>query len=111
MNKLTSLFEQVTDNRNIIGKIEGSFDKNDAHKLGKEAAKIVSKYLETKREEIFGEFIESFGKQKSATGILDIWIYQIKEELKFFLLRKIIVNQQNLKVINLFLFLIQIILY
>lgn len=73
INKLTSLFEQITDYKNIAGKIEGSFDKNDVHKLGKESAVIISKYLEKKREEIFNEFIENFGKQKSATGILDIW--------------------------------------
>lgn len=73
INKLTSLFEQVSDYKNIIGKIEGSFDKNDVNKLGKEASKIISKYIERKREEIFNEFIENFGKQKSAIGILDIW--------------------------------------
>ncbi|MCR4416706.1 MAG: hypothetical protein NUV92_03045 [Ignavibacteria bacterium] len=73
VNKLISLFEELTDYKNLIGKIEGSYNSENLNELGKKANKVVEKFLTEQREKYLLEFKESFGFKKAAFGLLDIW--------------------------------------
>ncbi|MCX8057209.1 MAG: hypothetical protein N3F03_06340 [Ignavibacteria bacterium] len=73
VNKIVSLFEDLSDYKLIIGKIEGSYDSKSLHELGKKANAIVQKYLNEIREKVFKEFLESFGYKKATFGLLDVW--------------------------------------
>lgn len=73
VNKLVSLFEELNDCKNLIGKIEGSYTSDDLAELGKKANKIIEKFLNDQKEKYLNEFKESFGYKKSAFGLLDVW--------------------------------------
>jgi stalled ribosome rescue protein Dom34 len=73
VNKIVSLFEDTNDCKNLIGKIEGSYDSSKLTELGKKSNEIVSKYISDLREKIFNQFQESFGYKKAAFGLMDIW--------------------------------------
>jgi hypothetical protein len=73
VTKLVSLFEELTDCKNLVGKIEGSFNSENLTELGKKANKLIENFLAEQREKYFNEFRESFGYGKAAFGLLDIW--------------------------------------
>lgn len=73
VSKLVSLFEELNDCKNLVGKIEGSYNSNDLVELGKKANKLIEEYLYKQREKYLNEFKESFGYQKAAFGLLDVW--------------------------------------
>lgn len=73
VTKLVSLFEELTDYKNVVGKIEGSYTSDNLSELGKKANNLVEKFIAEQREKYLNEFKESFGYGKSAFGLLDIW--------------------------------------
>ncbi len=73
VTKLVSLFEELIDYKNLIGKIEGSYNSTNLNELGKKANKIVEEFIANQREKYLSEFKESFGYGKAAFGLLDIW--------------------------------------
>jgi hypothetical protein len=73
VNKLVSLFEELNDYKNLIGKIEGSYNSENLNELAKKANKVVEKFLTEQREKFLNEFKESFGYKKAAYGLLDVW--------------------------------------
>lgn len=73
VTKLVSLFEELTDCKNLVGKIEGSFNSENLTELGKKANKLIENFLAEQRVKYFNEFRESFGYGKAAFGLLDIW--------------------------------------
>lgn len=73
INKLVSLFDELIDYKNIIGKVEGSYGQENLTELGKRANELVDKYLANEKLNVLNQFKESFGYKKGAVGLLDIW--------------------------------------
>ncbi len=73
VNKILSLFEDLSDYKLLIGKIEGSYTSADLPKLGKKASVIVNSYLNELKEKVYHQFKESFGYKKASFGLLDVW--------------------------------------
>lgn len=73
VNRLVSLFDELTNYKNLIGKIEGSYNSTNLNELGKKANKIVEEFIADQREKYLSEFKERFGYGKAAFGLLDIW--------------------------------------
>lgn len=73
VNKILSLFEDLSDYKLLIGKIEGSYTTNDLPQLGKKASVIVNSYVNELKEKVYHQFKESFGYKKASFGLLDVW--------------------------------------
>lgn len=73
VNKIISLFEDLTDYKMLIGKIEGSYTSENVHELGKKAHEIVQSYMNEERNKVYSKFIESFGFKKASFGLMDVW--------------------------------------
>lgn len=73
VNKLTSLFEELSDCKSLIGKIEGSYDSKNLFEIGQKADKIIKDHLAKLRLKILNEFKDNLGIKKASYGLLDIW--------------------------------------
>lgn len=86
--KTLSTFQEVTDRKDVIGTIVGSFNKANQMQLAKSAFHIVSEHRKKVRDEVLNKFKAEFNKGKASMGLLEVWMLANQGRIKTLLVEE-----------------------
>jgi hypothetical protein len=70
----TSLFLEVSRNApRVIGRLDGAYDRTNAHDLGQATWPLMREHLRARRREVVAELADAFHAGQAVVGIADVW--------------------------------------